>query len=486
MDSPAGTNDRYKWTALWITSLATLAGVLNASTLIIALPTILVDLHTTLFGVMWVLIVYLLIATILAPAWGRIADMYGRKNLYLFGIAIFTLGSFLCSISADITQLILFRVVQAVGGSLLISNGSAIVADAFPIHELGKAMGVLSMIIASAFAAGPIVGGILTIFDWRWNFYINIPIGVLALIWGYYRLQEPVEMHRGEWFDYTGMILFTLAFIALIVYISAGAIEGFVHPLMLSMLAFGMITLYGFIRHEQRTPYPLIDLTVFHIRIFSFGQVSAFLNAVARGAVLVLLILFFQGPRGLDPLTASILILPVAIGLAITGPIGGILSDTYGSRIISTLGLVISLGGLLGLATIHYDTPYPILAIWMLINSVGSGLFQAPNTSAIMGAVAPLRRGFASSMRVLLNNAGNVIAMSIALPLILGTVTLDEITDMFIMGGASLPVPLQEAFTLGITHAFLLSAILTVPAIILSALRGSEERQKKAPRSLAG
>jgi MFS family permease len=228
-------------------------------------------------------------------------------------------------------------------------------------------------------------------------------------------------------------------------------------------------------------PTRLIDLTVFQIRIFSFGQMSAFLNAVARGAVLVLLILFFQGPRGLDPLTTSILILPVAIGLAITGPIGGILSDSYGSRIISTLGLAISFVGLLGLATIRYDTPYPILAVWMLINSVGSGLFQAPNTSAIMGAVVSLRRGFASSMRVLLNNAGNVIAMSIALPLILGTVTLDEITTMFIMGGASLTVPIQEAFTLGITHAFLLSAFLTLPAIILSALRGTEKRQRKTP-----
>jgi multidrug resistance protein len=257
MEPPAGITDRYKWTALWITSLATLAGVLNASTLIIALPTILVDLHTTLFGVMWVLIVYLLMATLLAPAWGRIADMYGRKNLYLFGIAIFTLGSLLCSISADITQLILFRIVQAVGGSLLISNGSAIVADAFPSHELGRAMGVLSMIIASAFAAGPIVGGILTIFDWRWNFYINIPIGILALVWGYYRLQERVEVHRGERFDYTGMILFTLALISLIIYISAGAIEGFAAPHMLALLVFGGITLYGFIWQEQRTPYPL-------------------------------------------------------------------------------------------------------------------------------------------------------------------------------------------------------------------------------------
>ncbi len=169
---------------------------------------------------------------------------------------------------------------------------------------------------------------------------------------------------------------------------------------------------------------------------------------------------------------ASILIIPLVIGLAITGPIGGVLSDKYGSRILSTIGLIISLVGLLGLATMHYNTPYWILATWMFINSFGSGLFQAPNTSAIMSSVPPERRGVASSLRAFFNSAGMVLSMGIAFPLIIGTISITEMMDMFVVGGANMPVAVQEAFTAGITNAFILSSILTVPAIIVSAMRG--------------
>lgn len=166
--------DDYRWVALSIASLGTLVGVLNASTLIIALPTIMVDLHTDLIGVMWVLISYLLIMTILAPAWGRLTDIRGRKQLYVAGLAVFTLGSLFCGFSMDITQLIGFRIVQAIGGSLLIANGTIIVADAFKRQELGRAMGIVSMIAATAFVVGPILGGFLTVIDWRLNFFFNV------------------------------------------------------------------------------------------------------------------------------------------------------------------------------------------------------------------------------------------------------------------------------------------------------------------------
>jgi MFS family permease len=237
------------------------------------------------------------------------------------------------------------------------------------------------------------------------------------------------------------------------------------------------VTFAAFLRVERRAVYPLMDLNLFKIKIFSYGQLSNLLNSIARGAVMILLILFFQGPRGFDPLWASILITPLAIGLAITGPIGGVLSDKYGSRIISTVGLVISLIGLMGLTTIHYNTPYWIIALWMFINSFGSGLFQPPNTSAIMSSVSPQRRGVASSMRAFFNSAGMVLSMGIAFPVIMRTISLDEMMNMFVVGGANMPVAVQEAFTSGITGAFILSSIITVPAIIASALRGKENNR---------
>ena len=190
MTAPLTETDRYKWVALTVASLGTLVGVLNASTLIIALPTIMLKLNTTLIGVMWVLIAYTLIITILAPACGRLADIYGRKKLYVFGLVAFTIGSLLCGFAADITQLIIFRILQAVGGAFLVANGTLLVVDAFPRYELGKAMGILSMIMAAAFVVGPILGGFLTLIDWRLNFFFNVPIGLAVAYIAHTRLRE--------------------------------------------------------------------------------------------------------------------------------------------------------------------------------------------------------------------------------------------------------------------------------------------------------
>ncbi len=465
----------YKWVAMAIAALGTLVGILNASTLIIALPTMMVNLRTDLVGVTWVLISYMLLITILAPACGRLADMYGRRNIYIIGLAVFTVGSLLCGLSADITQLIAFRVIQAIGGAIIIANGVIIVVDAFPRHELGKAMGILSMIMAGTFVVGPIIGGFLTMIDWRLNFFLNVPIGIAATIYAWYRLREVGEFFNEESFDLRGMILFAVAFITLTVYGSAGFLFGlFSAPMLLTLVA-GLVSLIIFIRHEKTTPHPLIDLSLFSIRAFSYGQSSAFINAIARGAVMMLLILFFQGLKGYDPLTASILIAPLAIGLVITGPLGGILSDRYGTRLISTAGLLISLVGLAGLALMQYDTPYWVIALWMFVNGFGSGLFQPPNTSAIMASVPVDRRGTASAVRAFFNNTGMVISMTIALPLLISTIPLDQIMNMFVVGGMNMPVTTQITFTHGITAVFILSCILTVPAIIVSALRGPDD-----------
>jgi EmrB/QacA subfamily drug resistance transporter len=466
----------YKWVALAIASLGTLVGILNASTLIIALPTMMVNLRTDLVGVTWVLISYMLLITILAPACGRLADMYGRRNIYIIGLAVFTIGSLFCGFSANITQLIGFRVIQAIGGAIIIANGVIIVVDAFPRHELGKAMGILSMIMAGTFVVGPIIGGFLTMIDWRLNFFLNVPIGIAATIYAHYRLREVGEFFAEESFDLRGMILFAIAFVTLTVYGSAGFLFGLFSAPMLLTLAAGLVSLFVFIRHEKTTLHPLIDLSLFSIRAFSYGQSSAFINAIARGAVMMLLILFFQGLKGYDPLTASILIAPLAIGLVITGPLGGILSDKYGTRLISTAGLLISLVGLAGLALMQYDTPYGMIALWMFVNGFGSGLFQPPNTSAIMASVPVDRRGTASAVRAFFNNTGMVISMTLALPLLISTIPLDQIMNMFVVGGMNMPVATQITFTHGITAVFILSCILTVPAIIVSALRGRDDK----------
>lgn len=466
------TDDAYKWMALLVAALGMLVGILNASTLIIALPTMMISLHTTLVNVTWVLIVYMLFMTILAPACGRLADIYGRKNIYLFGLVAFTVASLLCGIAADIFQLIGFRVIQAIGGAVIVANSTIIVVDAFPRDELGRAMGVLSMINAATFVLGPVVGGFLTMIDWRLNFFLNVPIGLFAVYFAWSRLHEVQEFAGKESFDLTGMLLFAVAFITLTVYTGAGFLIGLFSPEMLAVLCIGLVSLAAFIWQEFHSKEPLVDLSLFKERIFLFGQSSAFINAIARGAIMMLLILFFQGLKGYDPLVASILIAPMGIGLVITGPIGGIMADRYGSRIVTTLGLFISLIGLFGLAMMHYDTPYWLIGVWMFINGIGSGLFQPPNTSSIMSSVPFERRGAASAMRTFFNNTGMVISMSIALPLLISIMPLEQMMNMFVVGGMNQPIPIQISFTHGITFVFWISSAITILAILISAMRG--------------
>ncbi len=264
--------ENYKWTALSVTSLGMLVGILNASTLIIALPTMMVKLNTDLFGIMWVLISYTLLLTILAPAWGRLADIYGRKKLYVYGLAVFTVGSLLCGLSANISQLIAFRVLQAVGGSMLVANGTIIVTDAFRRSELGKAMGILSMIMAAAFVVGPILGGFLTIIDWRLNFFINVPIGIIVTVWAHLKLKDIAVLPKGEKFDLKGMILFTIAFLTSMIYLTAGFVLGLTSPPMLLLLVIAVVSFAVFLRIERVATYPLMDLNLFKIRIFSYGR----------------------------------------------------------------------------------------------------------------------------------------------------------------------------------------------------------------------
>lgn len=331
------------------------------------------------------------------------------------------------------------------------------------------------MIMAATFVVGPILGGFLTMIDWRLNFFINVPIGIAATVYAWYRLREVHEFASDESFDLWGMALFAVAFITLTVYGSAGFLFGLLSLPMLLTLAIGIVSLWAFIRHEKTTRHPLVDFSLFSIRAFSYGQLSAFINSIARGAVMMLLILFFQGLKGYDPLMASILIAPLAVGLVITGPIGGILSDKYGTRLISTAGLIIALAGLSGLGLMQYDTPYWVIAVWMFVNGFGSGLFQPPNTSAIMASVPMDRRGAASAMRAFFNNTGMVISMTLALPLLVSIIPLDQMMNMFVVGGMNMPVDIQIIFTRGIATVFYFSCILTVPAIIVSALRGADQ-----------
>ena len=411
-------------------------------------------------------------STILVPSIGRMADMVGRKKLYVSGFALFTLTSFLCAISQTGVQLLIFRMIQAIGGALIVANSTAIVADAFPKRELGKALGINSMIICVAAVAGPILGGFLIGIGWRSIFYVNIPIGVIGTFWALLKLKETRITSERQKFDIKGTIAFSTGMLALLIALTLGGFSGWfnIYVIILFIMAIGLLAL--FVSIENRVEFPMLDLRLLKTRVLAFAFASNFLNGVARGAVTFLLIFYFQGVKGIDPMMAGILLSPFALAMMIVSPFSGWLSDKYGVRVLSSVGLLISAVGLAGLMVIKADTPTIELILWMSIMGLGSGMFFAPNTSAIMGLVPADKRGIAAGLRTMLTNAGMVLSIAICMAIISSSISPDAMQALFIgaqVGGHGIAT---GQFIVGLRLAFTICFAFSILAAFMSYLRG--------------
>ncbi|MBL4934841.1 MFS transporter [Clostridium sp. YIM B02515] len=473
------TKDNYKWIALSCTTIGALFSVLSGSTLMIALPVIMKDLNASMSVVTWTLMGYMLAMTILVPSIGRMADMVGRKKLYVSGFAIFTFASLLCAMSHTGMQLLIYRMVQAVGGSLMVANSTAIVADAFSKKELGKALGINSMIISIASIAGPILGGFLITIGWRSIFYINIPIGIIGTLWAAFQLKESSVLSDNKKFDLKGTLTFTAGMLALLVALSFGGFVGWINITVIGLIIASIILLWMFVRIENSTEEPMLDLRLLKTRVLAFAYASNLLNGIARGAVTFLLIFYFQGIKGIDPIVAGMLLAPFAISMMIVSPISGYLSDKYGARILSSVGLLVSAFGLLGMMFITADTSTAELVIWMLIMGFGSGMFFSPNTSAIMGMVPANKRGVAAGVRTMATNAGNVLSIAISMAIISSSISPEAMQALFVgtqVGSEGIAI---GQFVSGLRIAFTISFIFSVIAAIISYMRGSEPEWKE-------
>jgi len=463
----------YKWTALVSTSFGTFLAVLNGNTLLIALPDIMKELRVGMDVIMWVMMSYMLIMTVLVAAIGRVADMVGRKKLYVSGFVVFTLGSALCGISTNGTQLILARVFQAIGGALLMANGLPIVTDAFPKKQLGTAMGINSMIINVAVVIGPILGGLLVQFGWRYVFWINVPLGIAGSIWGAIQLKELDVLPARQKFDFAGAILFSFAITLLLAGLSLGAFSGWLQPVTLGSIAASIVLFALLVRTERRARFPMIDLDLFKSRELTCALLANMMSAIARGSVTFLLVFYFQGIKGFDPVVSGMMLAPFAIAMMCVAPFSGLLADRFGVRALSSLGLLISAVGLAGLVTISAGSSFVSLAIWMLIMGVGSGMFFSPNTTAIMGSVSVERRGIVSGIRAMSANAGNVLSLALAMAMISTSITPDSLQGLFAgtqVGSRGIGI---DGFIKGLRTVFSLSVVITVAAAGLSYLRGN-------------
>jgi EmrB/QacA subfamily drug resistance transporter len=424
-------HDRYKWWALSCTSVGMLLATINSGTLIIALPDLERSLHTSLLELVWVILVYMIASTVLVLSAGRLSDQFGRKQAYIAGFLVFAVASLGAGFSGNGTELILWRILQGIGGSFLFANAAAIVTDAFPREQLGVAMGTNTMVAAIGLVIGPVLGGALVAISWHWVFWFNVPFAVVGSAWAWIVLREITGRSGDTRFDFPGTITFLLGLTGLVYGISKGGISGWGSPLVIGALVVAAVLLPLFVLVESRQRAPMLDLSIFRNRLFAAASAAAFLNGLARFALMFVFVFYFQGVQGNTPILAGLKLAPLAVGMLISSPLAGAYADRNGSRALASLGMLVTALGL-GLMTIlQRDTAYWEPGLFMFIVGIGSGMFNSPNTAAMMGTVAPHRRGIASGARVLVQNTGAVLSIAFVLAVVTSSIPKTVLFKVF-------------------------------------------------------
>ncbi|MFI6463452.1 MFS transporter [Streptomyces sp. NPDC050538] len=433
----ATADDRYKWTALTNTTAAVFMSALDGSIVLIALPAIFRGVHLdplapgNIAYLLWMIMGYRLVQAVLVVTVGRLGDMYGRVRIYNSGFAVFTFASILLSFDPfdgghGAMWLIAWRLLQAVGGSMLTANSAAILTDAFPEEQRGFALGINQVAALGGMFIGLVAGGLLSAWDWRAVFWVNVPVGVFFTVWAYRTLRETAKRDGGR-IDWWGNITFAVGLSASLIAITAGLqpygghTMGWTNPLVDVLIAGGLLLLAAFVVIENRVSAPMIQLSLFRQRAFTFGNLAGLAISIGRGGMQFVLIIWLQGiwlplhgyDYGDTPLWAGIFMLPLTAGFLAAGPVSGYLSDRLGSRGLATGGAALFGASFLGLMCLPIDFSYWIFALLIALNGIASGMFASPNSSSIMGSVPARLRGVASGMRATFQNSGTAVSIGV-------------------------------------------------------------------------
>ena len=453
---------------------------LDTRIVLIGLPTIAESLRTDLETLLWVTQGYQIAITIGLLFLGRVTDIFGRVKLYIYGFAIFTVGSGLCVIAQSGEQLIIFRIIQGFGGAILILNSAALITDSTPSQELGFALGVNQIGFTAGAILGLTVGGVLIdTTGWRAIFVLNVPIGIFGTLWAHHRLQEVSKAEPHSSFDYRGLAVFTTSLTILLIAISLDTMDVISRNTSATLYLLTLILFVLFFYFEPRTIDPLLDMRLFKIRLFSAGNISQLFYSLGFGALSLVVILYFQLIRGYDALTAGLLFLPLDVAFITIGPISGRLSDRYGTRLFATLGMAIgTIGFILSGFFFNATTHLLLVESILVLIGFGLGLFSSPNISSVMGAVPPQRRGVASAIRATVFNAGNVVSIGLVAYIITTAVPYQIVSGIITGGYTSLTQSDASGFVTGMGRAFFVSAILTFAGMVAASLRGPEMKNK--------
>ncbi|MBV9121050.1 MAG: MFS transporter [Chloroflexi bacterium] len=465
----------YKWVVLITTTIGVAMASLDNSILTISLPDIMHSVNASVVEVMWMVMGYSLIITALLLPFGRLADMKGRVRLFNAGFVLFTVASALCGLSQTGSQLVLFRLLQGIGSAFLFSNSVALLTDAFPANERGMALGVNMMCATSGFIMGMVFGGVITQFlGWRYIFFVNVPIGIFAAGWCFLKLRESSDPDREARFDIGGIVSFPLAvacILAALTFVTLGQWGSNTTDLL---FAAGAALLVLFFMIERRVREPMMDLTLFRIRLFWAGNSALFLNALSRGATMFIMSWYFQAVLQDEPVIAGLKVLPLALIMGLAAPVAGRLADRLGSRLLATMGLMGTCVAMLWMSTFEVHVAYPVLAAALVILGASNAFFNTPNTSAVMSAVPAGRRGVAAGTRTLLLNSGQTMAIALTMAIVSTTMSYQTLVDLFSGSAAAAQNLDGQAFMDGLHKLFLVSFGLSAIGVVCSALRGKE------------
>jgi MFS family permease len=437
------TTDRYKWVALSNCTLAVLLATLDASITLIAMPDIFRGIHldplvpSNSFYLLWMILGYLVVTSVLIVSLGRLGDMYGRVRIYNLGFVIYTVASLLLAIDwmtgqSGALYLVVLRLVQGVGGACLLANAAAIITDAFPANQRGLALGINNIVGVSGLFIGLILGGLLAPIDWRLVFLISVPVGLFGTVWAYLKLHELSTPQPGS-IDWWGNLTFALGLIFAMVSVTygirpfGGSPTGWESPRVIVLLACSLASLAAFVAIERRVADPMFRLSLFRIRAFTFGTLSTFLAAVARGGLMFMLIIWLQGIwlplHGYDfsetPLWAGIYMLPLTIGMLIAGPTSGVLSDRFGARPFATGGMLLTAASFFLLMQLPIDFSFLVFAVVLFLVGVGMGMFASPNRAAVMNSLPASSRGVGGGMNQTFQNSAQVMSIGIFFTLLI-------------------------------------------------------------------
>jgi len=453
-----------KWLIMATVGTGVFLATVDGSIINVSLPTLVRVLNTEFAVVQWVVLAYLLTITCTMAGIGRLGDMLGKKTIYMIGFIIFTLGSALCGLSPSVHWLIAFRVFQAIGAAMTMALGAAIVTEAFPPEERGRAMGIIGAIVSVGIVMGPVLGGIiLGVLSWRWIFYVNLPVGIIGVFMVRRFLPDFKPVGRQQ-FDIPGALTLFFSILLLLLGLTIGQQQGFFQPMIYILMVGGVISLVIFVFIEHKVVQPMIDPKLFADPLFSVNLNIGFMSFVGLGGTVILLPFYLENILGFSSMKVGLLMGIIPVMLGITSPLSGILSDRIGSRKITMVGLAVMLIGFLAASTLNQDTTVLGFAVRIFSVGAGIGIFLSPNNSAIMGAAPPRQLGIVSGMMAQSRTLGQTVGVAVIGAIWAGR-TIYHAGAAVTEGATLAPVQAQVS---GLHDAFYTAAFLIAIALILN------------------